>query len=453
MTPINPRYATVLSSAVRGLFLENDTCSTTFKRTFDMSIQDLREKRQQLKQSADKLLADNPNSSFNETLRAQFDSLVADIDRIDVQIHNREKELDNSANSYFKPDHTEFKDELTGTAIPVAFSNKGKLSAQISKTLQNKDRGDYSFTDFIRGVAGLKTTTEVRNALSVGTDASGGFTLPSFIQLQMIDALVPNSSLLQAGAGLSLLSQGAKNYRIAAMDTVPTAAWRAESGAIADSDPVFRSVDVTPRSLAFKFKVSRELLSDSANIQPMLMNAISQSFAKELDRVGLRGSGTAPEPRGILNTSGIQSVTNGTDGASLATTGYSNLISSMQEILQADAPLPKATIMSPRSYATLAGLLATDNQPRMRPTVLDTWNYVATSQIPNDLTVGASTDCSEIYVADFSNFIFFMREDMSIQLLNELYAGTGEIGFVCHMRVDTALLYPSAFSVVTGVKA
>ena len=58
-----------------------------------------------------------------------------------------------------------------------------------------------------------------------------------------------------------------------------------------------------------------------------------------------------------------------------------------------------------------------------------------------------------MYVADFSNFVFFMREDMSIQMLNELYAGTGEIGFVCHMRVDTALLYPSAFSVVTGVRA
>lgn len=418
-----------------------------------MSIQELREKRFQLKQAADKLLTDNPNSSFNETLRAQFDSLVADIDRIDVQILNREKDLEDSANEFFKPDHTEFKDEATGAAIPVAFVNKGKLSAQINKTLKIQDHGKYSFTDFMRGVAGLKTTTEVRNALSVGTDASGGFTLPSFIQLQMLDALVPNSSLLQAGAGISILAQGAKNYRIAAMDTVPTAAWRSESGAVADSDPVFRAVDVAPKSLAFKFKLSRELLSDSANIEPMLMKAISQSFAKELDRVGLRGSGTAPEPRGILNTVGIQAVTNGTNGASLGTTGYTNLISSMQAILQANAPVPKATIMSPRSYATLAGLLATDNQPRMRPTVLDTWNFAATSQIPNTLTVGTSTDCSEIYVADFSNFIFFMREDMSIQLLNELYAGTGEIGFVCHMRVDTALLYPSAFSVVTGVKA
>jgi hypothetical protein len=50
---------------------------------------------------------------------------------------------------------------------------------------------------------------------------------------------------------------------------------------------------------------------------------------------------------------------------------------------------------------------------------------IATSQIPNDLTVGASTDCSEIYLGDFSSVIYFMREGVSVQLLKELYAGTG----------------------------
>ena len=40
----------------------------------------------------------------------------------------------------------------------------------------------------------------------------------------------------------------------------------------------------------------------------------------------------------------------------------------------------------------------------------------------------------------------------SIQLLNELHAATGEVGFVCHARVDVAVLRPSVFAVVTGVK-
>jgi HK97 family phage major capsid protein len=238
------------------------------------------------------------------------------------------------------------------------------------------------------------------------------------------------------------------------MSTIPTAAWRSESGAVATSDPAFRSVDLIPRSLSFQFKISRELITDASNIDQALFNVIAKAFAKELDRAGLRGSGAAPEIRGILNTSGIQAVTNGANGASLGTTSwYSNFITAMQSILAADGPMPTASIMAPRSLTTLAGLLDTTNQPRRRPPLLDDWNFIATSQIPTALTVGTSNDCSEIYVGDFSTVGFFMREGVSIQLLRELYAGTGELGFACHIRVDLGVMYPAALAVATGVRA
>ena len=263
--------------------------------------------------------------------------------------------------------------------------------------------------------------------------------------------MVPVSSLLQAGCGIVPLSDGAKTYTTAAISSIPTAAWRAEAGALATSDPAFRAVVATPRSLAFQFKISRELLADGQNIREALNLAIAQSFAKELDRVGLRGSGTAPEPRGLLNTVGIQAVTNGTNGAALAS--YANLFSAMQALLQVDAPMPTAAIMSPRSLVKLGGLADSTNQPLRMPGMLDGVKLIGTSQIPNNLTVGSSSDCSEIYVGDFTNMHFALRENVSIQLLNELYAGTGEIGFACHMRADVVVNYPAAFSVVTGVKA
>lgn len=67
------------------------------------------------------------------------------------------------------------------------------------------------------------------------------------------------------------------------------------------------------------FKVSRKLLTDAPNLEAALRIAIGQAFVKELDRVGLRGSGTAPEPRGLLNTVGVQVVNfGGANGAALA---------------------------------------------------------------------------------------------------------------------------------------
>ena len=40
---------------------------------------------------------------------------------------------------------------------------------------------------------------------------------------------------------------------------------------------------------------------------------------------------------------------------------------------------------------------------------------------------------------------------MSIQLLREVFASTGEIGFACHVRADVVIPYPQTFAVVKGV--
>jgi hypothetical protein len=45
-----------------------------------------------------------------------------------------------------------------------------------------------------------------------------------------------------------------------------------------------------------------------------------------------------------------------------------------------------------------------------------------------------------------------MREQMSIQIAHELFASTGEVGFICHVRADVAVMYPKAIAVVTGVR-
>ncbi len=424
------------------------------------SIQALREQRAALQAKAHQMMADTPGASFTSARAVEVDKIIDEIDGLDREILAVQKVIDGRAETFFgqqmQAEGLEWRDAETGEKIRVAYSNRGSIQAQLEGAFQDKHapgQPKASMGEFLRGVAGLRSTESVRNALSIGTDSAGGFSLPSYLQLPMIAALAPQSALLTAGAGVSILEEGSKNYRIAAINTVPTAAWRNEGGALAESDPVFRNVDLTPRSLSFQFKTSRELLFDSANLEQALYTVIAQAFAKELDRAGLRGSGSAPQIRGILNTSGIQAVANGANGASLATTAYANLIAALQAILAADGPTPTAAIMSPRSLTTLAGLLDTTNQPRRAPQILEPWKILATSQIPNNLTVGTSTDCSEIYVGDFSNLVYFIREGVSIQPLKELHAGTGEIGFACHTRADVGLLYPAALSVVTGVRA
>lgn len=310
---------------------------------------------------------------------------------------------------------------------------------------------NLTMADFMRGAARMKTSEHATRALSAGVDSAGGYAVPSVLMPGVLSALAPASTLMDAGAFVLPLPGAGKSFSVAGIDTLPTAAWRNENAAVSESEPTFREIVLTPRSLSFVVKLSRELLADGLGVDAALYDVIGQAMAKEIDRAGLRGSGSAPEPRGLLNISGVNSVTNGANGAT--PTNYANLFSAAQAILAADGGMPTAAIMSPRSLVKFGGLADSTGQPMRVPTMLEPLKQAATSQIPNNLTVGTSTDCSEIYVGDFTHFMLGMREQLSIQVLEERYADYGQIAFMVHARLDFAVSNPKRFAIVTGVRA
>lgn len=392
-------------------------------------------------------------ATLTEDIVNTIDYLSAEIGLISNQL-----DLDEAAESTFsgrsKLSNALRDDE--GRRIGTFFTNQAlKDQVGVADSLGVARLGaesDIDIADFFRGVANMKTTEAVRNSLSVGTDTAGGYTLPSVLLPGILSALVPASSLLNAGASVAMLQGEGKSFRIAGIDNIPTAAWRSENGNIAESDATFRAIDVVPRSLAFRFKISRELLGDSqAGLEAALYLAIAGAFAKEMDRAGLRGTGTAPEIRGLKNIANINAVAfGGANGA--APTNYSCMVSAWKESTTNNAPAPTAAIMHPRDLATFANLADTTGQPLRLPPLLESMRFLQTSQIPTDLEVGSSDNCSEIYVGDFSQFVFFIREGVSVQVANELYAETGQIGFICHARVDVAAMYARAFTLITGIR-
>lgn len=309
-----------------------------------------------------------------------------------------------------------------------------------------------SVTDFLRGVAGMQTTEAVHAALSIGTNTAGGYSVPAQTMPQILSALVPASSLLQAGAGVLLMEDGATSVTTAVTDKIPTAAWRLERGNVAESEPAFRGVVAKPKSLAFYFKVSRELLADGVGIEAALTTAISQAFAVALDQAGLRGSGEGPEPLGIKNTPGVTLLNYATVGS--APMAYTPILRAWGALLGVNVQKPTAAIMAPRTLISLANLRDQNWQPLRKPEMIADLPLIATTQIPTNLkdTLPKPTGKeSEIYVGDFAAMYFLMRENVSIQLLREAFSTTGEIGFMCHVRADVVINRPSAFVVVQGV--
>jgi len=265
----------------------------------------------------------------------------------------------------------------------------------------------------------------------------------------ILDTMVAQSSVLNAGAQVQLVD--AKTVTLCAVDAVPVAGWRAESGNVVEADPSFRAIVSIPKSLSFYFKVSRELLMDGQGLDVALTTAISQAMGLAIDRAALIGSGVGVEPLGIAGTAGVHQIASGANGATLS--GYGKLFEATQAILGASHPMPTGLICSPRELVKLGAMVDTTGQPLQTPAMLAGVNRYATAQLPVNGTTGTSSDTSQMFLGTFNNLALVLREQLFIGRFEQTFATTGEIGFVCHCRADIAVLRPQAFAVVSGVRA
>jgi HK97 family phage major capsid protein len=312
------------------------------------------------------------------------------------------------------------------------------------------DDQPLSFDRYLRGLAtGNWDGAEHERALSEGTLTAGGHLVPTPLSSRVIDLARNQTRVFQAGA--ITVPMTAQTLKLARLTGESSPAWKAENAAITAADMTFDSVTFTARTLVRLVTLSVELFEDA---DPSSEDVIARSFAAqlalELDRVALRGSGTAPEPRGVLNTSGITTTTHGVNGANI--TNYDWLIDAAGAVL-ANNFEPNAHIVAPRTVTSLAKLKeATTNAYLAPPASL--LPRLPTKQIPINLTVGTSTDASEIYTGQWDQLMIGIRTSFSLQFLRERFlADNLQYAFLAYLRADVQLAQPAAFVVDTGVRS
>lgn len=304
-----------------------------------------------------------------------------------------------------------------------------------------EDRPGLSVGRYLRAmVAGAKTDAEYR-ALAEGTDSSGGYTVPERLSAELIDLMRARTVAIRAGAITVPLDSD--KHVIATVATDPVPAWRVENAAVAESDPTFGSVVFEPKSLAVMVKISRELFEDSINLALRLPEVLAAAMAVELDRVALFGSGTPPEPRGIVNTVGVDEVSHGA-----ALTSFAPLVTARTHIQSANHT-PTGMVLHPRDEGTFAGLTASDNQPLNPPRVIAELPQFVTTAVPTD--GGTGTNESSIVMGDFSRLLIGMRSQIRVELFREPFAANMQYALIAHLRADVAVDHPTAFSKITGI--
>jgi HK97 family phage major capsid protein len=307
-----------------------------------------------------------------------------------------------------------------------------------------------SFDRYLRGLATARWDgAEHERALAEATVGAGGALVPSPLSSRVIDLARNQTRVFQAGA--VTVPMTSQTLAIPRLLTEGSPAWKTEGASITAADMTFDRVTFTARTLVRLIQLSVELFEDA---DPSSEGIIARSFAAqmalELDRVALLGSGSAPEPRGVLNQSGITTTSHGANGANI--TNYDWFLDAKGAVLANNFD-PNAHIVAPRTVTSLGKLKeATTNAYTAPPSGM--LPILATKQLPINLTVGTSTDASYIFTAQWDQLLVGVRTDFNLRFLGERYlADSLTYAFLAYLRADVQLAQPSAFVVDTGVRA
>lgn len=332
--------------------------------------------------------------------------------------------------------------ETEGHAVALRSGQSFRSWAQARSPIGENLRG-MNAGQFLRAMVVDNKTDMERRALSEASDSAGGYTVPDVLSAELIDKARAASVVMQAGAQTVPLTSDSNT--IAKVLTDPTPAWRAEAGAVANSDGTFGAVVLTPRSLAVAVDISAELMADSLNLATALPNILAAAMACELDRVALIGSGTAPEPRGVANTSGI-----GTFAQDAEIASYANLSKARTGILTANRGPVSAYVMHPRDEGSFVDLMDSTGQPLMAPNAVGSIAMLSTTSLP--INGGTGTDESTIIAGNFAHLLVGIRSGIQIELFKgPKYISNLQYTMVAHMRADVAVEDSGAFYTLTGV--
>ena len=304
-----------------------------------------------------------------------------------------------------------------------------------TKTGRATDEYKRAFWNSMRN----KNSYEIQNALSIGTDSEGGYLVPDEYEKKLVEAL-EDEVFFRSLATVIKTSSG--DRKIPIVTSKGEAAWIDEGGQFPESDDSFGQTSIGAHKLATMIKVSDELLNDSVfNIEQYISKEFGRRIGTKEEEAFFIGDGTG-KPIGIFNKTGGADI-----GVTAATTSIT-FDDVMDLYYSLRAPYRnKATWLLNDSTVKAIRKLKDGNgnyiwQPSVRegePDRILNRPYRTSIYVP-ELAAGnrvmAFGDYSYYWIAD--------RQGRSFKRLNELFATTGQVGFLASERVDGKLILSEA---------
>lgn len=388
-----------------------------------MTIVEMREKRAKLWATME---------GFLDTHRTDKGVLSADDD---ATYTNMEKDLNDLTNEIRRMERRDaIEAELSKpVGTPITAKPQGAPAEKLGRA------SDAYREDF--GLA-LRGRPLVHNVLSVGVDADGGYLVPEEFEKQIVDGL-KEANVVRTLAK-TITTQAERKIPIAVGHSV--AQWTEENAAYTESNPTFGQKQIDAYKLTDLIRVSTELLQDSAfPLEPYIRDEFVRAFGVAEEEAFCVGNGTK-QPTGIFTANGGEVGVTAAGATAITVDELISLIYSLKSPYRRNAKffMHDSTVALIRKLKDGNGAYLW--QPSIQqgePDKLLGYPLYTSPYVPQ-VAAGALT----VAFGDFKNYWIADRAGRTVQRLNELYAGNGQVGFIATERVDGKVILPEGIKLL-----
>lgn len=224
---------------------------------------------------------------------------------------------------------------------------------------------------------------------------------------------------------------------------------------VADSALTLGSIASSPKTYQSSSSYSRQLLAQAVvDVDTLVREDLSRDQALAVDSVGITGTGSSNQPRGILNTSGVQSFVGSADSGNGGALTWDDIVAMTTDLETVNAdqlgaggflvtPGIKSSLKRTARLGNTVGLpiWADDN-------TVDGYMARSTNQVPSNGTKGGGTALHTIIRGIFETMmIAFWGSGFELIVDPYRLKKQGMIELTTFMLVDIVLKYPQAFVV------
>ena len=348
-------------------------------------------------------------TEFNQ-LSAEFDNLSAQINRLEAAERMNAAQAKPvqaiavggaSAAVHVKPEIKQYEGaKMARLAMSVA---AGAGDLQLAEQFAAKEIGDADVAMAISTAAG-----------------SGGALVPESFHSEVIELLRPRTVIRRLGARSVPLPNG--NLTMPRMAGGATASYVGEGADPKATGANFDDVKLSAKTMITIVPMSNQLIGNAGyNVEQLVLGDMLSAMAVREDKAFLRDDGTDNTPTGFKAIATAARRTKPWSGTATLEAIDAFLDGLILMLMASDSlMINPGWALSPRSYMKLFGLRDGNGNkvyPELAQGLLKGYPIAHTNTIPVNL--GAGTNESEIYFADFNDVVIGEQDNMTIDFSRE----------------------------------